>query len=363
MRRVLPLSILLCLGACSEVPEMLDPCDPDATDTVCAVLNPEDMDVIPDSQWIVFSEMLSEADPDGIRYGSLQLMDTNTRELRPLFGKDAVAVADHELAPLGDPSCPGEPDPARFGGHGLDLRRLADGTVLLAAVNHGDRESIELFSIEEGGEHPSALWRGCIPLERESIHNDVAIAADGSLYFTRFITNPHHTSFALLMDFIKLSFGADTGFVYRWSQSDGLQVLPDSEGSAPNGISIAPTDDVLFVAEWGEEKVYTLRLNDETISREEIELDFAPDNFAWSPGGKLTVTGQVGDPSTNIACVETIPTTCNIQYSVYELDPATLSLSKLMSGVGSSSIALPVGRELYVGSFTSDNIQVHPYAP
>ena len=359
--RILLLLTFIFVAACAEKPNMLAACDEQAKDRICGIQNAEDIALLPSGNWFVHSEMLSEADPDNMAHGSLGAINITTHQAISLFSKDVAHWADDTLPLLGDESCPGKPDPAKFGGHGLDVRQLNDGTVLLAAVNHGDREAIELFSVDESGEIPLAIWRGCVFLDRNDIHNDVTIAADGSLYFTRFLSNVHHMNLTLIKDVVQLLIGGNTGFVYHWSQSGGLQVVPDSKGSAPNGISISPDDKALFIAEWGTEKVYRLKFEGEKIIRDEVTLEVAPDNFAWISNGNLTVTGQVGDQLTNIACVEKVPTTCDIPYGIYELDPETLDVRELHKGIGSASVSLPVGNKMYVGTFTGDNIQYIDY--
>ena len=357
MLRTLPILLLLLLTACADAPKMLAKCDTNSSGHICGVQNPEDMDVLPSGGWFVFSEMLSEADPDNVIYGGLGAVNVESGEAIPLFNESVANWPASELPALGDKACPGRPDPARFGGHGLDVRRLNDGTVLLAAVNHGDREAIELFTVDETGEEPIATWRGCIFPEQHDIHNDVAITADGSMYFTRFLAHPHHGGMNLYKDLFKLLTGADTGFVYHWSTAGGLQTVPNSEGSASNGISISADDKMLFIAEWGTESMYRLVLNGEHVARDEIDLEVAPDNFAWSPNGKLIVTGQIGDIMTNLRCTETEPTTCDVSYGVYEVDPQTLSVTEVRKGTGAASVGLPVADQIYVGTFAGDNIQ------
>ena len=338
---------------------MLAECSADDSNKICGVQNPEDMDVLPGSKWLIFSEMLFEADDENTVYGGIGALNVSTQEMVPLFGKSIANWPNSDAPMLGDANCPGRPDPTRFGGHGVDVRKLTDGTLLLAAVNHGDRESIELFSIDVQ-EQPVATWRGCVLLDRHDVHNDVAIAADGSLYITRFITSLHRMSFGLVKDFFMLLTGGNTGFVYHWTKTDGLELVENSKGSGSNGVSISQNDDVLFVAEWGENKVYRLSLNENEVIRDEVALAVAPDNFAWAPNGKLIVTGQAGNPLVNIRCVESTPTTCDVAYGVYEIDPDSLTVSELRKGISVASVALPVDGSLYIGTFAGDNIQKHP---
>lgn len=358
MIRIICLCLVGFLAACSGAPRTLAKCDPGVDTRICGLQQPEDMDYLPNSDWLVFSEMFYQVGDADMVYGGLKAYNVATGEVVPLFGDEESHWPDADLADLGDASCPSRPDPKQFGGHGIDVRRLDDGTVLLAAVNHGDRESIELFSIVDNGDRPIATWRGCVFLDRKVIHNDVAITAGGDLYFTRFIANPHHLRWELVLDFINLKTAGDTGFVYHWSKGKGLTIIPNSEGSASNGISISDDDSMLFIAAWGSEQVYRLTLKGDHVLRDTISLDVAPDNFSWSPQGKLIIVGQEGDQFANLKCVEVEPATCDIPYAVYAIDPQTLSTNELLRGVGAASVALLEDDTLYIGSYASDNIEI-----
>lgn len=361
MLRLLPYLTLILITACAEKPGMLAACDREAINRICGIQNAEDMALLPSGDWLVYSEMFFEVDTEHTVFGSLGAINTETKQVVSLFGEDVANWVDDSLALFGDESCPGKPDPSKFGGHGLDVRRLDDGTILLAAVNHGDREAIELFSVDESGEIPVASWRGCIFLDRDDLHNDVAIAADGGLYFARFLSNPHHVNLTLVKEIFLLLMEKSNGFVYYWSQSGGLQVVPDSEGSAPNGISISRDGRSLYIAEWGTKKVYRLMLEDKQVIRDEVALEVSPDNFSWSPNGKLMVTGQSGDPLSNIRCIEMTPATCDIPYGIYELDPETLAVRELHKGTGAASVSVVAGNKMYVGTFAGDNIEIINY--
>ena len=60
----------------------------------------------------------------------------------------------------GDPACPGPPR-AGFSPHGIDLAQRADGRLVLAAVQHAGRESIELFEVSGRDGDWELAWRGC----------------------------------------------------------------------------------------------------------------------------------------------------------------------------------------------------------
>lgn len=355
---LLGIFIFLGLSACSEGPAMLAACDEDDANSICGLQNPEDMVLLPGHAWAVVSEMMSDTEAEGLRFGRLQWLDVGSDVVTP-FLQDGLEVAlDNSLPSLGDAACSTPPDPARFGGHGVDARRLADGSTLLAAINHGEREAIELFSIGVSGETPMATWRGCVMLPRERSHNDVAIAANGDLYVSVFSANPAVFSFDLLSDFVSLFTGGNTGMVYHWSASKGISPVEGSEGSAPNGVALAFDDTALLFAEWGQKKVVRLDLSGQEKERREVQLPMAPDNFAWRSDGTLIVAAQEGDAFSILGCFDTPPTTCDIPYGVYAIDPNSMMMKELLTGVGAISVAMPVGDRIYVGSFAGDSIGI-----
>lgn len=359
MKNVPFVLLFLSLVGCGEAPKMLQACSEMALDQICGVQNPEDLAPIPDTNWAVYSQMRSEV-PESLRSESgLGFLSLETREVVPFLKPDFNSWPVEDDTPLGDSNCPGPVDPAGFSGHGLDVRALDDGSIVLAAVNHGEREAIELFSIRNDGNVPSATWRGCVPLERGMHHNDVAIAADGSLYFTYFFKSPHYATAASYWHLISSFWGGDTGWVRHWSPAQGIVELEGTEGTTPNGIQLSKDGRYLFVNEWMTRGVSRIDLSQQRPSAEWVEFPSLLDNSTWSADGQLLVTGQRVSFFDIVSCVtqETI-TTCDIPYEVYRLDPETLEVETLLEGRGTGSVALQYGHGYFIGSFHADSIQL-----
>ena len=351
--------LILLLAACSDGPSMLSPCDPADSSKICGIQSAEDMAYIPNSPWAVFSQMTLDYPEDAKNGVGIGLFNMEDHSIHPLFAKRFAHWPMEHQTDLGDKNCPGFPDPAGFAGHGLDVRQLDDGTILMAAVNHGEREAIELFSLDNSGDKPVATWRGCLLLPRGDHHNDVAINGDGSFYFTYFYRSPHHASVGFYWDLLKSLMGFDTGWVNHWSQSTGVTRIPNSEGNTPNGIVASEDGKTLFVNEWMPRQFYRLELTDDGVVRESIPVGSAVDNTTWTPDGQLLVTGQrtsFGDIA-KCTLLETI-TTCDIPYDVYQIDPDTLVSTTLLTGKGTASVALMSQGKVFIGSFLGDNIEV-----
>lgn len=353
------IAVLMVLG-CSG-PQNLAKCVSTKPDTVCAVCNPEDMVSDSSGDWLFFSEQGREDENGNHRYGRISVLNTSNNQHHVVFDHETPETDIDSKKRMGDKNCPGFPDVSKFFPHGIDLRTLDNGRTVLAVLNHGGREAIELFEVDESGAAPSIEWCGCVQLDDDLFYNDVTLLDDGSMYFTHFISNPHkYFRLKVLLDAMCVKFGGNTGQVFYWSEKTGITSLENSHGIAPNGIISSKDGKTLFVCEWGASKLYRLKLDGETVIRDEIELDVTPDNLTWTKDGSLLVTGQHGDPLYNIKCVYLEPATCNIRYSIYKVDPENLSIQKVASGIGAASVAVHTNSQLYIGTFAGDNIQIKP---
>jgi len=93
---------------------------------VCGPKKPEDLAVLPGTDWLIASGM-----EEG---GGLHLIDTRTKMWRRWIAARPVK-SDPRF-----PDCDSPPDPERFSAHGLALRAAAKGTARLFVVGHGGRE-------------------------------------------------------------------------------------------------------------------------------------------------------------------------------------------------------------------------------
>jgi sugar lactone lactonase YvrE len=358
------LSVLLVLfcAACTS-PAALPPCDPGSTHRpICDLTNPEDVGFLPDRSWLIVSEMApnqagdddGEAAPAAGRLTAIRLVDLERRPLYPT-GRE-VAVPPVATPGWGDARCPGPPDPEVFQPHGIDVGTRPDGRHALAVVNHGGREAVELFEI--GPEHvPSVEWRGCVPMPEGVMSNDVAFLPDGGFVVTNFMPAFDEPGPSAIWSMLKISMGAATGSVLRWEPGGEIVEIENSEGSAPNGVEASADGTEIFVAEWGGQKLYRLRLDEEGApTRDEISLDQNPDNLTWTRDGRLLVAGQHGGVLTSLGCGSIRDAGCDLGYSVYLIEPVGLEATRIIEGRGAASVALEVGDEVYVGAFVGDQI-------
>jgi hypothetical protein len=114
---------------------------------VCGLKNPEDLVLVPGTQWIVSSGMAEGA--------GFYLVDSNAGSFSPL-----TFTARHDPAFA---SCATPPTAQTLNTHGLNVRATGPGRARLNVVGHGAREAIEVFDVAGGDRavHAGHDVRGC----------------------------------------------------------------------------------------------------------------------------------------------------------------------------------------------------------
>jgi hypothetical protein len=277
--------------------------------------------------------------------------DLASDAITPAFG--GASTAGIEPVPgWGDPSCPGSPG-EKFSPHGLSLARRPDGALQLLVVNHGGRESIELFEVSDSRLAPSLAWRGCAIPGEDAFLNDVAALPDGG-----FVTTHMFPRGSTLWPLLKATLGLSTGWVLEWHPGAGFQKVPGSDGPMPNGIEASPDGESLFIDLYlGDEVRKISRKSGEMLASVEIA---SPDNVLWSPDGSLLVASHNAPLNEMLACGEIERGACPFHFSIVQLDPESLKPRALYENVGppmgAGTAALRIGDELVIGSFKGDRI-------
>jgi hypothetical protein len=342
--------------ACSRTAEVLTDCADGAGMTaICGFTNPEDLALIPGTPWIVVSQFPPEGEA-----GSLVAFRTTGSRRRVVYpgGPDRGLLGASTPQPgWGDPACPGPPDPGRFAPHGLDVRGDVSGAGVVAVVNHGGRQAVELFEVGYAAGGPALGWRGCVVMPDGSWPNDVAFWPGGGFAVSDMM-KPLDGSGATWSG-LKLALGADTGRIWRWTPEEGLVAVEGSEGSGPNGVAVSADGTEVFFAAWGARRLVRLRLDGQP-RRSEVELAIRPDNLSWSRDGRLLVAGQRGGFGEILACGQVEAGTCALSYAVLDVEPSSLEQRVLIENddeiTGAVSSALQVGGELFLGTFAGDRI-------
>ena len=356
---------------CGGGPGQISDCEArDGVTPICGFLNPEDLVALPGTDWLIVSQgtFASGAEGDGSLV-AYRPSDGARAHLYPSdSGRSASPVSYQHREGWGDTSCPGEPDPALFAPHGIDLAKGASGRSVLAVINHGGREAVELFDVGDAAGTPSLTWLGCVPMPPDRMANDVVLMPGGGLAVSNMM--PTASGLGMLPVMLKLQLGWDTGSILRWNDRDGEEGWNEIEGSAacaPNGLEVSPDGREIYFTEWAAKRFVRLRLNPSgEATRDSIQLPHLPDNVTWTREGVLLIAGQQGELSEVIGC-ESGGGACAMPFSVVAVDPRTLESRVVVehagTAAGAASVALQVGDELYIGSFSSDRVARIPYRP
>ncbi len=309
------------------------PCDPvGEVQFICDMVSPEDIVVVPGTEWAIVS---------GAREGGrLNLVNVSDKTSTVLF---PTPDSEQRLDAEAYPECPGpfdlaNPDVSRL--HGLYLAAGSDDVHTLLVVHHGPREAIEFFEVDAGDSRPSLAWTGCaVAPEGANLNSVVALPGGG------FATT-----------------NAGIG-VWEWHADSGWVVLPESEDTAPNGIEVSGDGQTLYIAGWAEEKLTRLSRGVEPVRKDVVELGFRPDNLRMALDGSVIYAAGHTDRDGNSITDPREPTleTTNVA----AIDPETLEVERIfvhpaMNGFISSTTALRIGDELWLGSYRGDRLAYLP---
>nr|AGU10831.1 hypothetical protein [uncultured organism] len=291
------------------------------------VRGPEDLELVPATRLVVVSQLYATRDH---ATGDLALLDTATDTVQPL------PIRIMPEPGWGDSACAAPP--RHIGPHGIHLSRRRDGRLRLLVVNHEERESIEFLELDPRDRQ--AIWRGCV--RSADAFNDVVATPEGGFVAT--VPTAHGQP--------EKVDGSVGGFLVEWRPARGLRRLPRSMAAYNNGVQISPDGHTLFFAAWtARELIRYDRRRGRVTGR--VELRFMPDNLAIGRGGTFLVAGIDGlpGPGTPRRDDQLSPA-----FTVARFDPRTMRIAPVYHGapgeMAGASIALPVGRHLYLGSYT-----------
>lgn len=346
------LRVLLAAAALAASPALAaEECAADgALDYVCGPEKPEDVLALPGGPWLIASGFAPGA--------GLKLVDTRSRRFETWFRGTPDQVAPDRIA---YPACPGALDPKLFNARGLALRRLGDGRWRLLAVNHGGRESIEVFDVALKGGTPTLTWRGCLPMPPGQVGNSVTSFADGTVLVT-VLTRPGAT----IADFVA---GRPTGGVWEHRPGgDGFRLLPGTELPGNNGLEVDPDERRFYVVAFGWHAVVVYDRRDTAVPLARIDAhDFMPDNIHWSDGRLLLAGMRLDEPACGglrrVVDGVADPMLCHRGWVVGELDLAarrvrTVAYGAPQPGFNGLSAAAIAGGALWLGSFQSGRLAI-----
>jgi hypothetical protein len=309
---------------------------------ICGQAAPEDLVVLPGGQWVVAG---SYAGAGGINL--IRVSDRMSTRAYPAPGaREAFDAKTYK-------SCPGVPDDAtkaKFQTHGLSLRDGRNGVHTLMTVTHGAREAIDVFTVDTKTPTPTLTWIGCAVAPDPIGLNSVRWLDDGGFIATNFLPRGNAQGVTAMQK------GEKNGELWEWHTASGWQKVTGSEASGANGIEISPDGKTLYVAAWGSQSFFRLSRGAKEPTRDEVPLGFRIDNIRWARDGSLLGTGQAGVGAGPGQPIQTV---------VVKIDPKTLKVTELLRrpavpGFSGGTVAVEVGKQLWVGSYTGDRIAIFP---
>src|SRR5262245_3104534 len=308
---------------------------------VCGQLAPEDLVLVPGSEW-VFASAFSGS-------GGVQLINVRDRTTRVAY---PTATSKEKLDAKTYDSCPGPPDAtdkAKFATHGLALQSGKNSVHTLYAVHHGKRESVEVFEIDARGKTPELTWVGCAVAPDPIGLNSVVWLPEGGFIATNYLARGGDPSGRT-----KMMAGENNGELWEWHTRTGWKKVPDSESAGPNGVEVSKDGKWIYMAVWGSQGFIRLSRGQTPVKKDVVPLGFRVDNIRWAPDGTIFAAGQGGaGPMQTSNVVKIDPTTLKVQEIIKHPNGDTF---------GSGTVAVQIGKEIWVGSYRGDRIAIFPAA-
>ena len=319
--------------------------------------NAEDLVLVPATSWIISSGMAPGA--------AIYLIDSRQKTWTEFYPADTPR-ARQNMETFG--ACPGSPDPGNFFTHGLNLRPGENGHSTLYVVGHGEREAIEVFDVDANGAKPVLTWKGCVLMPEGMAANSVASFSDGSLLATVPLHPGRTISEAMT--------GESTGAVHRWSPGDsGFTLVQGTELPYGNGIEVSADGKEFYVVSSGLFTVVAYsNSNPARPLRSTKPLAFIPDNLHMGNDGSLITAGLVADDpvcgnvrSPNEFDLEAFAT-CPRPFIAMAINPQSMEGKDLARGPANDrfsnvTMALPVGDDIWIGTFTGDRVAYRSLKP
>jgi len=320
-------------------------------EVICGTRGPEDLELTPDGKYLIVPQFVTGPGGAGLGSGAngLYLFDIAQKTFQKL-----VATSE-PLADWGDSRCPG-PVGEALAPHGTSLvRRLPSNKMQLYVVNHGMRESIEMFELLRVADTWELAWHGCVV--STDPYNDVAALADGGFIATHpdaLTRNAPSDGKGKQGGANLLTSGQPTGFMVRWARG-GEGELQGTRQGYPNGVVATPDARFAYYNAWTAKEVhkYDLRLQKDVAV---IKLDFMPDNLTFTKKGNLLAAGIKGLSG------DCAGQPCREGFEVVVLDSGKLGQKKVYDSAGKGalisgvSVALQAGESVYIGAFQGDRI-------
>ena len=353
LRRLAVMALALLAGGAHA--EAIVGCEPrHGLEPICGFQGSEDIEVLPGEAQLIVSQSrvsLTAAGRMEWKPSSLAAFDVARRLNRVLYPLGPAAAAEGDW---GDVDCLGEIGTA-LSPHGIHLSRRSGGEWQLLVVNHGIRESVEMFEVTGSGDDLGLKWRGCAMAPAHVFFNDTA-ALPGDEFLVTVMMDARET---MATAAAKARQGQDSGYVLRWTRAGGFVRVHGSESPLTNGIQASKDGRVMFIDVAGEVRKIDLATG-RLLGVAKVPN---PDNLSWTRDGKLLTAGLQKDA--NVApCMADFRAPCGAAFNVFVIDADTMQAKLLLAHegapMGMATVAVEAGDSLYLGSAAGDRIVRFP---
>jgi SMP-30/gluconolaconase/LRE-like protein len=312
---------------------------------ICGTRSPEDVELTPDNKYLIVSQFVNGR--GGGAGAGIALYDLTKKT----FSKMPVSAEPRK--DWGESACPG-PIGEALVPHGISLLKRSNGAMQLYVVNHGGRESMEMFEVKQAAGAWSLVWHGCVVTMQS--FNDVAAMSDGGFIATHpTALQPPGNNKGQGNNVLS---GQPSGYVSRWTPGKGEAELPGTRAGYPNGVLVSSDGRYMYFNAWTAKEVHKYDLKEgKEVSM--IKLDFMPDNLTWTSKRQMLAAGVKGNRGD---CPEGSGTPCVQAFGVAEINPAKMESKTVFDSQGKGalisgvSVALEVGTAIYIGAFTGDRL-------
>lgn len=314
-------------------------CDPiGKIQFVCDIVSAEDFALVPGSAW-----MLTSGNRAG--QGAIRAFHLRDKKIVTIFPSPTMKFAPDAKA---FPGCPGPVDLSNpeekktVQIHGMYLK--TGSNLRLFAVHHGARESIEAFDVDAKASPPVLTWVGCVVAPPASTFNSMVALPDGGVAATNTLKGQAPT-------------GPNKGAVWEWQPGRGWRAMPGTETDRINGLEVSRDGKVFYVAAWGEQTMLRVERGPANPKRDVLKMPFRIDNLRMMDDGSILAAGHGG----NALC------SCPGEtWHIGRVDPrGAMSVRELLrepyvAGFGAATVAVQVGKEIWIGTNRGDRIGYFP---
>jgi hypothetical protein len=223
----------------------------------------------------------------------------------------------------------------------------------LLAVNHEDRESVEYLELIGSGTATRAIWRGCV-ISPDGAYNDIAATRDGGFVAT---IPTDAKVFAANGGKAPMDGKSDTGYLVAWHPGKAQTRLPRSEAPYNNGVQLSPNGRTAYFNAWTGKEVRRYDIATGKVTGV-IKLAFRPDNLTWTKDGALIAAGT--DESASGPNCPQVDGMCALGFAIARIDLRTFRATPVFTAppgvIVGVSVAIPVGKDFYVGGFSGNRV-------